>query len=123
MSRSPVPTVCVPAYALGVTSCGTLVMSRFKVTLPLVPPPVRSVPALTPVMVPPPLIVLQTHPLPLQLSTCPLEQALVRDRFNVPLVPPPIRPLPLAVPTPVIVPVPGKVWPLTKLTRPVLLTR
>src|ERR1700693_4568263 len=40
---------------LPAASVGTLVVSRFSVTVPDVPPPVRSVPAVTPVMVPPPL--------------------------------------------------------------------
>src|ERR1022692_455667 len=33
-------------------NCGTLVVSRFTFTLPLLPPPVRSIPAVTPVIVP-----------------------------------------------------------------------
>src|SRR5579859_6301661 len=49
-------------------SSGTLLVSRFKVTLPLVPPPVISVPAVTPVMVPEPVLL---HPqlLPLHFNT------------------------------------------------------
>ena len=35
-------------------SCGTLVVSRFKVTFPVAPPPVRSTPAVTPLIVPVP---------------------------------------------------------------------
>ena len=42
--------------------------------------------------------------------------------MRVPLVPPPVSPLPVAVVTPVIVPVPGKVCPETKVNSPVLLS-
>src|SRR5271157_6166151 len=79
---------------------------RLSVTLPLVPPPVRSVPAVTPVIVPVPTAA-HTHELPLYCNTLFAEQALVSDKFSVPLVPPPVRPLPLAVVTPVSVPPPA----------------
>jgi hypothetical protein len=45
---------------LAAFSCGTLVASTFRVTLPPVPPPVRSVPAMTPV----PVGATQTHAVP-----------------------------------------------------------
>src|ERR1700677_331554 len=45
-------TVWLPVKVLAVANCGTLVVSTFSVTLPLVPPPVRSVPAVTPAIVP-----------------------------------------------------------------------
>src|SRR5271157_1242942 len=79
---------------------------RLSVTLPLVPPPVRSVPAVTPVIVPVHTAA-HTHELPLYCTTLFAEQALVSDKFSVPLVPPPVRPLPLAVVTPVSVPPPA----------------
>ena len=47
--------VCVPVNVLLLANCGTLVVSRFKVTLPEEPPPLRSVPAVTPVIVPLPV--------------------------------------------------------------------
>src|ERR1700676_1522674 len=49
--RFPV-TLWFPLKLLATFSWGTLAVSRFRVTLPLVPPPVRSVPATTPVIVP-----------------------------------------------------------------------
>ena len=51
VSFPPVPPPVRPVPAM--TPVTTLVVSRFSVTLPVVPPPMRSVPAVTPVMVPP----------------------------------------------------------------------
>lgn len=55
----PVALICpvtlwLPTKLLVEFSCGILVVSRLRVTLPLTPPPVRSVPALTAVIVPVP---------------------------------------------------------------------
>jgi len=50
--RTPPATLSFPLKLLFPASCGILVVSRLRVTLPLVPPPVRSVPAVTLVMVP-----------------------------------------------------------------------
>src|ERR1051326_2777638 len=86
-------------------SSGTLVVSRFKVTLPLMPPPVRSVPAVTPVIVPEPVL-LHAQLLPFHLNPWFAAPVLSRLRFSVPVLPPPVRPLPAAVFTPVIVPFP-----------------
>src|SRR5208283_1725278 len=59
--------VCIPLNVLFAVSCAykALVAEvlRFSVTFPLVPPPVRSVPAVTPVTVPVPTAA-QTHELP-----------------------------------------------------------
>src|SRR5215470_2749992 len=87
---------------LAAVRSGALVVSRFSVTVPLVPPPVRAVPAVTPVIVPVPLTVAHTQALPFHCSTCLLEQFVCRLRLNVPLVPPPVSPLPLPVVIPVI---------------------
>ena len=57
-----------PVKVFDTPSCGTLVVSRFNVTLPLVPPPVRSVPAVTPVIVPVPALE-QLHALPMNSNT------------------------------------------------------
>src|SRR5262249_24741 len=61
MTPLPVPLklrlplmVCPVVKVLAKASCGTFVVSKLRVTLPLVPPPVRSLPAVTPVMVPAP---------------------------------------------------------------------
>jgi hypothetical protein len=78
---------------------------RLNVTLPLVPPPVRSVPAVTPVIVPVPGDA-QAHALPLHCRIWLAAQTFVSERFSVPLVPPPISPLPAAVVIPVIPPPP-----------------
>src|SRR5580700_2229661 len=59
------------------------------------------------------------HEVPFHCKTCLALHVLVRPRASVPLVPPPVRPLPVAVVMPVMVPVPGKVCPVTKLTLPV----
>ena len=59
----------VPVKVLATANCGTFVVSRFSVTVPLTPPPVRSVPAVTPVMVPVPPRVAQTHAVPLNCRT------------------------------------------------------
>ena len=40
-------------------------------------------------------------------------------KLSVPVVPPPDNPLPVEVVMPVIVPVPGKIWPETNVTLPV----
>ena len=40
---------------MAAASCGTFVVSRFSMTAPAVPPPVRSVPAVMPVIVPGPV--------------------------------------------------------------------
>src|SRR5208282_5602192 len=100
-------------------SCGTLVVSRFRVTLPLVPPPVRSVPAVTPVIVPLPAEK-QAHALPFHCSTWLVAQLFTRLRLRFPLAPPPLRPLPDVVVIPVIVPVPGNVCPLANVICPLL---
>src|SRR5216684_3478682 len=46
------PKVFAPVNTLLAARVGTSVVSRFSVTLPVLPPPVRSVPAVTPVIVP-----------------------------------------------------------------------
>jgi hypothetical protein len=89
-------------------------VSTLRVTVPLVPPPVRPVPAITPVIVPVPTAA-HCQALPFHCRTWLALHVLVRLRFRVPLVPPPLRPLPLVVVIPVIVPVPGKVCPLAKV--------
>src|ERR1700733_1705475 len=97
--------VCAPVNVLLAANCAyralVAAVFRLSVTLPLVPPPVRSVPAVTPVIVPVPAEA-QVHALPVHWRICFAAQALVRDKFSVPLVPPPIRPLPAAVVIPVI---------------------
>src|ERR1700734_201932 len=95
-----------PVKALLAARQGTWAVFRFRVTLPPVPPPVRAVPAVTPVIVPVPTAE-HAHALPFHCSTCPLAQVVSSPRFSVPLVPPPLRPLPLAVVTPVSVPPPA----------------
>jgi hypothetical protein len=94
------------------------------VTLPLVPPPVKSVPAVTPVIVPLPPIVAQAQAVPLHWRTCFDEHVFNRLSVRLPVEPPPLSPLPVAVVTPVIVPVPvpGKVWPLANVNSPLLLS-
>ena len=87
---------------MAAASSGTLVGSTLRVTLPLVPPPVRSAPAVTPVIVPVPADA-HPHALPFHCRTWYAAHVFVRLRFSVPLVPPPIRPLPEAVVTPAIV--------------------
>src|SRR5580693_6709111 len=97
--------VCAPVNVLLAANCAysALVAEVFRlsVTLPLVPPPVRSVPAVTPVIVPVPADA-QAHALPVHWRTCFAAQVLVSDKLSVPLVPPPISPLPAAVLIPVI---------------------
>ena len=112
----------VPAKLLLVPSWGTFVMSRFNVTAPLVPPPVRSVPAVTPVMVPPLVALAQTQAVAFHCNTWPVAQVLIRPRLRLPVLPPPVSPLPLAVVTPVMVPVPGNVCAELKVTTPLLAT-
>src|ERR1022692_4430350 len=90
--------VWFPLKTLFDANCGTLVVSRLSVTLPLVPPPVRSVPAVTPVIVPVPFEVAHTHVLPFHCRTCPLEQVVSKLSVTVPLVPPPARPAPAVTP-------------------------
>src|SRR3954470_11765271 len=75
------------------------VVSRPSVTLPLVPPPARPVPAATPVIVPPELVSVSTsfaqpHATPLHLRSWPAAQPVVIEIVTLPLVPPPIRPVP-----------------------------
>ena len=48
-------TVWLVVKTFAALSWGTLVVSRFSVTFPDVPPPARSAPAVTPVMVPAPV--------------------------------------------------------------------
>ena len=48
------PAIMFPLKLLAAPSCGIVAALMFRVTLPLVPPPVRPVPAVTPVIVPPP---------------------------------------------------------------------
>ena len=86
-------------------SCGTLVVSRLTVTLPLEPPPVRSVPAVMPVIVPVAGLT-QLQALLTYARIWPLEQAVVSERFSVPVLPPPWSPLPVVVLMPVMVPPP-----------------
>src|SRR5271156_301229 len=76
--------VWAPVNVLATASCGTFVVSTFTVTVPLVPPPVRSVPAVTPVIVPVPGDA-QAQALPLHCRICFAAQAVVRDRLSVPL--------------------------------------
>src|ERR1035438_7683980 len=90
--------VWFPLKTLFDVSCGTLVVSRFNVTLPLVPPPVRSVPAVTPVIVPVPFEVAHTHVVPFHCITCPLEQVVNKLSVTFPFVPPPARPAPAVTP-------------------------
>src|SRR5580704_1869046 len=111
--------VLLRVKVLEAANSGTRVVSRFRVTFPLVPPPVRSVPAFTPVIVPVPAEE-HTHALPFHCSTWFVAQVLTRLIFKFPLVPPPLRPLPDAVVTPVIVPVPGNVCPLANAICPLL---
>src|ERR1700733_8971104 len=69
-------------------------------------------------------------PLTLTVGVCPLPTAMpvpalrpsnpVLLSVTLPLDPPPLNPVPAV--TPVIVPVPGKVWPETNVTTPLLLT-
>src|SRR5208337_3455034 len=73
--------------------------------MPPVPPPVRSVPAVTPVIVPVPADA-HAQALPFHCSTCFAAHVWISDRLSVPLLPPPVSPLPLAVVTPVSVPPP-----------------
>src|SRR5271168_1508781 len=65
-------TVWFPVNVLAAPNCAykalVAVVFRLNVTLPLVPPPVRSVPAVTPVIVPVPTAA-HTHELPLYCST------------------------------------------------------
>ena len=72
-------------------------MSRLSVTLPPVPPPVRSVPAVTPVIVPVPAAE-QAHVEPFHCRTCPLEHDVSRLSVTLPFVPPPARPAPAVTP-------------------------
>src|ERR1019366_101750 len=95
--RFPV-TDWLPVKLLLAFSCGTLLVSRFSVTLPLVPPPVRSVPAVTAVIVPVPFEVAHTHVLPFHCRTCPLVHVVNRLSFTLPFVPPPVRPAPAVTP-------------------------
>src|ERR1700690_2767658 len=85
----PLVIVCVPVKLLLAASCGTFVESRLSVTLPFVPPPVRSVPAVTPVIVPVPFEVAHTHVLPFHCRPCPLEQVVSKLSVTLPFVPPP----------------------------------
>ncbi len=48
-------TIPFPVSRLVAFNCGTFVVSTFNVTFPLVPPPVKSVPAVSPVIVPAPV--------------------------------------------------------------------
>src|SRR5580704_8318244 len=97
--------VLFPVKVLLAASNGTWVVFKFRVTFPLVPPPVRSAPAVTPVIEPVPAFE-HAHALPFHCSIWLAAHPLVSDRFNVPLVPPPVSPLPDAVFTPVMVPSP-----------------
>src|SRR5579884_964510 len=87
------------------TNNGTLLVSRFSVTFPLLPPPVRAVPAFTLVIVPV-ATEAHTHADPFHCNTWFVPHVFSRPTFSVPVVPPPVRPLPEFVSTPVIVPVP-----------------
>ena len=73
-------------------------VSRLSVTEPLVPPPVRSVPAVTPVIVPAPFEVAHTHVVPFHCRTCPLEHVVNKLSVTLPLVPPPAKPAPAVTP-------------------------
>src|SRR5580698_11528006 len=57
----------LPTKVLATFRRGTLVVYRFSVRLPLLPPPVRSVPAVTPVIVPVPAEA-QPHAVPVHCS-------------------------------------------------------
>src|SRR5580704_936134 len=98
-------TVWFPVKVLFTANSGTFAVFRFSVTLPLLPPPLRSVPAVTPVIVPVPALLHFQAP-PLHCSVRLLGQLVSKLKFNVPLVPPPVSPLADAVSTPVIVPSP-----------------
>src|SRR5271169_2232978 len=52
---SPPVIVCDAPKVFAALSNGTLVVSTLSVTVPVVPPPVSAVPAVTPVMVPSPV--------------------------------------------------------------------
>ena len=89
--KSPVVTDCEAANVLAVDSNGTLVVSRLSVTSPATPPPVRAVPAVTPVIVPAP-VPGKVWPaaklmVPFGLMKRPVSAAaampLVESRFNV----------------------------------------
>src|SRR5215470_5152817 len=82
-------------------SCGTLVVSTFRITTPLEPPPVRSVPAVTPRIGPPPPLT-EAHVQP-ELVDCKnwLLGQVCTASGTLPLAPPPERPAPAV--TPVIV--------------------
>jgi len=75
-----------------------------SVTFPPAPPPVRSVPAVTPVIVPEPAL-LHAQVVPFHWSTWPLAQVLSRLKVTLPVLPPPASPDPAV--TAVIVPVPA----------------
>jgi hypothetical protein len=64
--------VCTPLNALAAANCAysalVAVVFKFNVTFPLVPPPVRSVPAVTPVIVPV-AAEAHTHELPFHCNT------------------------------------------------------
>src|ERR1700733_3265142 len=62
------PKALVPVKSLFEVSSGTWLVFKFRVTLPLVPPPVRLAPAVTPVIVPVPAL-LHFHSLPLHCRT------------------------------------------------------
>src|ERR1022692_4743735 len=89
--------VWFPLKTLFDVSCGTLVVSRFSVTFPLVPPPVRSVPAVTPVIVPVPAAE-QAHVEPFHCRTCPLAHVVNKLSVTLPFVPAPLRPAPAVTP-------------------------
>src|ERR1017187_3240317 len=89
--------VWFPLKTLFDVSCGTLVVSRFNVIVPPVPPPIRSVPAVTPVIVPVPAAE-QAHVDPFHCRTCPLAHVVNKLSVTLPFVPPPARPAPAVTP-------------------------
>src|SRR5579863_869121 len=118
--------VWLPVKALPPLSCGTLVVSRFKVRLPPTPPPVRSVPAFTLVTT---LVVstfkVKLPPVPPPVRSVPAATPVTTFvvstfRVTLPLVPPPVRSVPAVTPVMVPSPVPGKVCPLAKVICPLL---
>src|SRR5580704_17206639 len=97
-------------------NCGILAVFRFRVTLPLVPPPVRSVPAVTPVMVPEPAMVAHAQADPFHCSTWLVVAQGASDTVEVPaLVEALMGAAPVTAET-----VLGKVCVVTKLMIPLL---
>src|SRR5258708_19384446 len=107
--------VCGWANLWAAFNCGTWVVSGFSFRVPLEPPPVRSVPAVTLVMLPEP-VPAQAHALPFHCKTWPLAQLVVSPTTPFPLVPPPTSPDPAV--TPALVPAPRTLCPHSNLIHP-----